>query len=114
MRNEQLWGLGMAVLLGACASQPPAQPAKTPAATASLVKAAAAVPEGPPVTLLPAATARPLEVAAISITSLDRVLTNGATLAGRAVPLPVDPAGLRDMLLTQAGLSPEIAANLDL
>jgi hypothetical protein len=63
---------------------------------------------------LPASTARAFELAAISITSADRVLTNGATLAARAVPLPIDPSGLRDMLLAQAGLAPEVAANLDL
>jgi hypothetical protein len=109
-----------ALVLAACAAPkpPPAAPpaaAAAPAAAAPLAKAAPpAVPEGPPVTLLPATTARPLLLSAISITSVEAVLTKGATLVARAVPIPVDPTGLRDMLLQQAGLSPEVAANLDL
>jgi hypothetical protein len=63
--------------------------------------------------MLSAAEARPLELAAISFTSLDRLLTNGATLVAKAVPLPIDPAGLRDMMLAQAGMPPEVSANLD-
>jgi hypothetical protein len=106
--------VGAAVLSGACASEP-APPAKTPAAAATAPSAAAPImPAAAPVKLLPSADARPLELASISVTSLDRLLTNGATLVGKAVPLPIDPSGLRDMLLQQAGLSPEIAANLDL
>jgi hypothetical protein len=101
-------------LIGACASEPPPAP-KNAAAASRAVTAPGGVPlAASPVTLLPLAAARPLQLAAISITSLDRLLTNGATLAGRAVPLPIEPAGLRDMLLGQAGLSPEVAANLDL
>jgi hypothetical protein len=105
------------VLASACAGSqaqqaPPAKPASAGAAT--LAKTPATVPEGAPVTFLPAATARSLELAAISVTSADRLLQNGAKLAGSAVPLPIDPAGVRDMLLTQAGLSPDVAANLDL
>jgi hypothetical protein len=109
-----------ALVLAACAGPkpPPAAPpaaAAAPAPAAPLAKAAPpAVPEGPPVVLLPAPTARPLLMSAISITSIDALLTKGAALVARAVPLPVDPAGLRDMLLQQAGLSPEVAANLDL
>jgi hypothetical protein len=102
------------ILLGACASQPP-PPAQTPAPAAAAPGAAAPLaPAGAPVKLLSAAEARPVELAAVSITSLDRLLTNGATLVAKAVPLPIDPAGLRDMMLGQAGLSPEISANLDL
>jgi hypothetical protein len=66
------------------------------------------------VTLLPASTARPLLLAAVSITSADRLLSTGAQLVARAVPLPIDPAGVRDLLLKQAGLSPDVAASLDL
>jgi hypothetical protein len=103
----------IAACAGTQAQQPrPAQPGA--AGGASLAKAPPAVPEGAPVTFLPAATARPLQLAAISVTSADRLLTSGAQLAGRAVPLPIDPAGVRDMLLSQAGLSPDVAANLDL
>jgi hypothetical protein len=102
-------------LIGACASGPPPAPKNAAAArSAAAAPAGGALTAGAPVALLPLAAARPLQLAAISITSLDRLLTNGATLAGRAVPLPIEPASLRDMLLGQAGLSPEVAANLDL
>jgi hypothetical protein len=112
----------LAVLtLAACAGTQPPPPAKAPpAAAAAHAPAPAAappnpgVPEGPPVTLLPAATARAILEASVSITSVDALLTKGATLVGQAVPLPIDPTGLRDMLLSQAGLGPEVAANLDL
>jgi hypothetical protein len=108
-----------AIALSACAGSPPRSPsspatALTQAPALAKPVAPIAPPEGPPVTMLPASTARSLELAAISVTSVDRLLANGATLVGAAVPLPIDPAGLRDMLLGQAGLSPEIAANLDL
>jgi len=103
------------VFVAACANQAPPPP-KTPAAAAPAPAASAplAPAKAPAVTLLPAATARSIELAAVSVTSLDRVLANGARLVAKAVPLPIDPAGLRDMLLSQAGLSPEISANLDL
>jgi hypothetical protein len=110
-------GCAAALFALGCASAPPPAPRPAPAAAPALAKAApasGAVSEGPPITLLPASTARPLELVAISVTSADRLLTNGATLAGRAVPLPIDPSGLRDMLLGQAGLAPEVSANLDL
>jgi hypothetical protein len=96
--------------VGACASGSP-PPAKSAAAVAP---AAVLAPAKPPVKLLGLAEARGLELAAVSVSSLDRTLTNGATLVGKAVPLPIEPAGLRDMLLGQAGLPPEVSANLDL
>jgi hypothetical protein len=99
--------------LGACASEPPPAPKSAPAAAAPAA-ASALAPAVAPLKLLPAADARAIELGAVSVTSLDRLLTNGASLIAKAVPLPIDPAGLRDMLLAQAGLSPEIAANLDL
>jgi hypothetical protein len=103
-----------ALLVAGCASEAP-PPAKTPAAAAPAPSAAAPLaPAAPAVKLLPAAAARSIELAAVSVTSLDRLLTNGARLVAKAVPLPIDPAGLRDMLLSQAGLSPEISSNLDL
>jgi hypothetical protein len=96
-----------------CASEAPPPP-KTPAAAAAPAAAAPLAPAAPAVKLLPAAQARAIELAAVSVTSLDRLLANGARLVAKAVPLPIDPAGLRDLLLGQAGLSPEISANLDL
>jgi hypothetical protein len=104
---------GLALLAGACASQPAPAP-KSAAAVAAPAGAPALAAAAAPVKLLSAAEARPIELAAISVTSLDRLLTSGASLVAKAVPLPIDPAGLRDMLLGQAGLSPEISANLDL
>jgi hypothetical protein len=111
-RRLDLRGLALgvtAVLAAACASTPPAAPK-----TASPAAAAALTPAPPPLKLFSAAEAAVLELGSVSVTSLDRLLTNGATLVAKAVPLPIDPAGLRDMLLGQAGLSPEVAANLDL
>jgi hypothetical protein len=107
--------LGAAAILSclslACAgSQPP--PPKTAAAAPAAAPALAAAAPG--VKLLSVAEARSLELGTISITSVDRVLTNGATLVAKAVPMPIDPAGVRDMLLAQAGLAPEVSANLDL
>lgn len=97
--------------LGACAQQQQPAPATPPAGGAL---AAAPPAAAPALKLLGVSEARPLALATVSITSVDRLLTNGATLAQSVVPLPIEPAGLRDMLLAQAGLSPEVAANLDL
>ncbi len=104
-------GVLSVLVLGACASQPP-PPAAKPAAPAGAL--ATAPPAQATLKLLSVAEARPLALATISITSLDRLLTSGATLAANVVPLPIEPAGVRDMLLAQAGLPPEVAANLDL
>ena len=41
------------------------------------------------------------------------MLANGTKLVGQAMPLPMDAAGLRDMMLSQAGLPPEVAVNMD-
>ncbi len=95
----------------ACASQtPPA--AKTAAAKAAapggVLAAAPAAPK-----LVELAEARSLALATISITSLDHLLVNGATLGTSTVPLPIDPASVRDMMLGQAGLPAEVSANLD-
>ncbi len=105
------------VMAAACAATtpPPKTPAAAPAAAAAVVAKAPAGPSvGPPVTLLPAATARPYQMATVSIGSVDRLLANGVKLIGSAVPIPMTPASLRDMLMSEAGLAPEVAANLDL
>ena len=44
---------------------------------------------------------------------MDRLLSNGTKLVSQAMPLPMDAAGLRDMILSQAGLPPEVSANID-
>jgi hypothetical protein len=101
-------------LTTSCAEKtPPPKTAAAAPAAAAPVAAAAAVPSGPPVELIPAANARPHLLASISVGSLNRLLENGTRLVGQAVPLPMDANGIRDMLLTQAGLPPEVAANLD-
>ncbi len=95
----------------ACAgtAKPPAQ---TPAAVAA-PRAPAGPEVGPAVPLIPSAVARPFTLASISIGSFDRLLDNGVRLVGAAFPLPMTASGVRDWLFSEAGLSPEVAANLD-
>jgi hypothetical protein len=102
------------VLSTACAATAP--PPKTAGAAApSAVVATAPGPSViPPVTLLAPATARPYQMATVSIGSFERLLANGVKLVGSAVPLPMTAEGVRDMLISEAGLAPEVAANLDL
>jgi hypothetical protein len=104
----------LCLLAAACAGTAP--PPKTPAAAApgAVAKAPAGPSVGPPVTLLPPATARPFQMATVSVGSFERLLANGVKLVGSAVPIPMTADGLRDMLLSEAGLAPEVAANLDL
>jgi hypothetical protein len=107
----------VSLLAVACAqaTPPPKTAATAPAAPGGAAAAKAPAPTvGPPVTLLPAATARAYEMATVSIGSIDRLLVNGAKLVGTAVPIPMTPDGVRDMLLSEMGLAPEVAANLDL
>ena len=107
--------MGVCVLTGlvACAEKTP--PPQTPqAATAPLTTPVpAGIPAGPPLEFMAAAAARPLLLATVSISSVDRLLANGTKLVGQAMPLPMDAAGLRDMMLSQAGLPPEVAVNMD-
>ena len=102
------------LLATACAATaPPPKTAATAAAGAALVKAPGPTVI-PPVTLLPAATGRPFQMATVSVGSFERLLANGVKLVGSAVPIPMTADGVRDMLLSEAGLAPEVAANLDL
>jgi hypothetical protein len=104
----------LALLCASACATKPAPPAVTAASTPAPAKAAvlAAAPAAPK--LATAAEARGLALATVSVTSLDVLLKNGAALVAAAVPLPIDPSGVRDMLLAQAGLPPEVSANLDL
>ncbi len=102
-----------------CASSPPPPPA-APAAAAPAAAATAtptAAPPGPTVgpmlRLIPAAEARPQLMASISLPSFDRTLSGAVALLSRAVPLPLDAAGVKETLLTQAGLPPKVGENLD-
>ena len=108
-------GLMAMVSVSACAAKtPPPQPASAArAVNAGAVAVAAAIPSGPPVALIPAAAARGYLLGSVSIGSVDRLFENAARLVGQAVPLPMDAKGLRDMLLTQAGLPTDVAASLD-
>jgi len=107
------WVLLLVVGMAACAET--AKPPAPKTAAAAPVAAAPAGPEvGPPVTMVPALAARPWALGTISIGSFDRLLENGVKLVGSAVPVPMTPAGVRDMLFSEAGLSPDVAANLDL
>jgi hypothetical protein len=99
--------------LAACAAKTPPPAAPSPAAPA-VPPPVAGVPSGPAVELTPAAVARGYLMGTIAIGSFDRMLENGTKLVGRAMPLPMDANGVRDLLFSQAGLSPEVAANLDL
>jgi hypothetical protein len=103
----------LCVLGAACAGKQPVPP-RSAGDLAAVAKPPTGSQVGPPVTLLPAPTARPLELCAVSVGSFDRLLESGVRLAGEAVPLPMTATGLRDMLLSQAGLAPEVAADLDL
>ena len=109
--------LGCAALLSvfsACATQPPAAPAAPAVAPVAALAAAPVVPgNNLPVPFRSAAGSRPALLAAISISSVDRLLATGTALIGRAVPLPLDATSVRDMLLSQAGLSPTVGENLD-
>ncbi len=106
------WTLFAMAAVTACAGS-----AKPPAQTPGSGVVAAARPPGPeagpPVALVPAPIARPFMLSSISIGSFDRTLDNGVRLVGSAVPLPMTASGVRDWLLSEAGLSPEVAANLD-
>jgi hypothetical protein len=104
-------------IAGCGTSAPPAPAtAAAPAAPAPLAKQPAP-PPGPPagaaLRLSPSSEARPLLMASISIPSLDRTLTGAVALLSHAVPLPLDAAGVKETLLTQAGLPPKVGENLD-
>jgi hypothetical protein len=105
------WG-ALLCSLASCAGKQPVP--KTPAASAAVAAKSAGPEAGPPVTLLPAMTARPLQLVSVSIGSFDRLLESGVRLASQAVPLPMTASGLRDMLISQAGLPPEVATEVDL
>jgi hypothetical protein len=109
-------GVLLLCLAAACAQTTPPPKTAATAAPGGVVAAPAqpAINVGPPVTLLPAATARPFQLATVSIGSIDRLLENGVKLVGSAVPLPMTAKDVRDKLLADAGLAPEVAANLDL
>jgi len=105
-------GASLFVCLVSCAETTP--PPKTAQAAAPLTTpVATGVTAGPPIQLLNAAAARPFLLGSVSITSIDRLLGNGSKLVGQAMPLPMDAVGLRDMILSQAGLPPEVSVNVD-
>ncbi|MES1172028.1 MAG: hypothetical protein ABUL77_02220, partial [Bacteroidota bacterium] len=96
--------------LVACGHGEVAQKPAPPAVTA----VAAPPPAPPPLSLVPADVARIGVVATFVVPALDRSLGSGVALVKQAAPLPLDPAGVRDMLLAQAGLPAELAKHLDL
>jgi hypothetical protein len=99
-----------ALALVSCAHNKPVAPAA--AVAAKPVAAIAAAP--PPLSLVPVDVARVGLVATFVIPTLERTLASGVALVKQATPLPLDAAGVRDMLLAQAGLPPEVAKHLDL
>ena len=112
MRDRVAGVIGLVVGLVACADKapPPQIPAAAPVAAPAVVGAPAA---GPEIRLQAAEAARPYLIGTVAIASVDKLLANGTKLVSQAVPLPMDAAGLRDMLLTQAGLPAEVAVNID-
>jgi hypothetical protein len=106
--------LGAFLLFGlvSCAEKTP--PPQKPAAAAPLTTpVATGIAAGPAVQFLAPTAARQYLLATVAITSVDRLLANGSKLVGQAMPLPMDPVGLRDMILSQAGLPPEVSVNMD-
>lgn len=114
MRSARLWGLVVATAVTAteigCAKPPPAQTAA--AAKAAAPTAPPAAP--PPLTLIPADLVRHWLTASVTIPALERSLPAAVALASRATPLPLDAGGVKAMLLSQTGLPPDVALNLDL
>jgi len=115
--------LAAALVCGLGCAQSPPPPAQNPgsasaaaAPSATAAKPAPVVagpPAGAPLRLFPASEARPLLMASISLPSLDRTLAGGVALVSRAVPLPLDAAGVKEALLAQAGLPSQVGENLD-
>ena len=105
-----------AAVAGCATAPPPAAPAAAPAAPAAAPRPPAA-PAGPPagamLRLFPSAEARPLLLASIAIPSFDHTLSGAVALLSRAVPLPLDAAGVKETLLMQAGLPSKVGENLD-
>jgi hypothetical protein len=107
-------GVAVCLLFGlvSCADKTPA-PQRPQAAAPLTTPVPTGIPAGPPVQLMAATVARPFLLGTISISSVDRLLSNGTKLVSQAMPLPMDAVGLRDMILSQAGLPPEVSVNLD-
>ena len=113
MRDRAAVVIGLVVGLMACADKTPPPPQKPATAPVAALASVAALPAGPNIQLQAAAAAKPYVIGTVAIASVDRLLANGTKLVSQAVPLPMDAAGLRDMLLAQAGLPAEVAANID-
>jgi hypothetical protein len=86
---------------------------KTPALVAKQPSLPAPAPP-PPLSLVPADVARTTLLASFVIPAFERSLSSGVALVKKAAPLPLDAKGVRDMLLAQVGLPPDVAAHLDL
>ncbi len=117
-REARLVAASFALALAAagCATSPARAPAAAAQAAPAPLAKQPAPPPGPPagamLRLWPSAEARPLLLASISIPSLDHTLTGAVALLSHAVPLPLDAAGIKESLLTQAGLPPKVGENL--
>ena len=113
MRDRAAVVIGLVVGLVACADKAPPRRRRPRPPPWPRRPRSRRVPAGPEIQLQPAAAAKPYVIGTVAIASVDRLLANGTKLVSQAVPLPMDAAGLRDMLLAQAGLPAEVAANID-
>lgn len=100
----------LAVMMGGACTHP----APTPRTSAIAAPAPPPRVEPAHLTLVPVEVARTGLAATFVIPSVDRSLSTGVALIKQAAPLPLDAAGVRDMLLAQVGLPPEVARHLDL
>jgi hypothetical protein len=85
-----------------------------PPANSAGVALAAPPPPALPLTLVAADIVRPTLAATLVIPSLDRTIESGVALVQRAMPVPVEPAQVRDSLLAATGFPPVVLQNLDL
>jgi len=95
--------------LGACAAHAPAAPPAAPVAPTPTAALAS-----PPFVLMSVELARAAQVATFVAPTLDRALATGIALARAATPLPLEPAAVRELALTQLGIPPEVGQKLDL
>ena len=112
-----LVALAAVTVAAACArtsSPAPGSPASAAAQGGAAPAFSTVTAPSPPLILIPAAVARQALVASFVMPSLDRSVESAVVLVRQASPLPLDAAGIRDLLLTQLGLPADLSKHLDL